>query len=57
MKPEAAQDRPMEERKDRDDRKPYTKPEVREYGSIYELTAGLTATGNKNDMAGGPIKT
>lgn len=47
----------MEERKDREAKKEYVKPELKEFGSIHDLTAGATPTGAKNDMAGGPIKT
>jgi hypothetical protein len=47
----------MEQRKDSEDRKEYVKPELKEFGSIQDLTAGATATGSMNDMAGGPIKT
>ncbi len=47
----------MEQRKDSEDRKEYVKPELKEFGSIYDLTAGVSATNVKNDMAGGPTKT
>ena len=47
----------MEERKEHEDKKEYLKPELKEFGSIHDLTAGATATGAKNDMAGGPVKT
>ena len=46
-----------EERKDREERKEYVKPELKEFGSIRDLTAELVATGTKNDMSGGPQKT
>ena len=38
-------------------RKRYRRPVLQVYGDIRKLTKGATATGNKNDMAGGPIKT
>jgi hypothetical protein len=47
----------MEERKDREQPKPYVKPELKEFGTIHELTAGTTNVDNKNDMTGGPVKT
>ena len=46
-----------EKRKDREDKKDYVKPELKEFGSIQELTAATVATGTKNDMSGGPQKT
>ena len=47
----------MEQRKDSEGRKEYVKPELKEFGSIQDLTAGAINTGNKNDMIGGPVKT
>ena len=38
-------------------RKRYRRPVLQVYGDIRKLTKGATSTGNKNDMAGGPIKT
>ena len=47
----------MEDRKDREPRKEYVKPELKEFGSIHDLTAGTVNVDNKNDMSGGPSKT
>ena len=47
----------MEPKGKKPPRKPYRPPVLQVYGDIRKLTKGVTQTGNKNDMAGGPIKT
>lgn len=38
-------------------RKPYRPPVLQVYGDIRKLTKGTNNVNNKNDMAGGPVKT